>query len=158
MIASPSRANRWKERARLLFTGLTIQSRGVSKEIWECSYCWRDPRYSREVSSFAEDTAEGETGAPVWSRSGRELYYADDVQLWAMGIQTEPTLEWKNPVALFEAPWPLFSSGSVNYDVTTDGQQFVFVQPLPSESDDRSSQINVVLNWFEELKKGVPIH
>ena len=34
----------------------------------------------------------------------------------------------------------------MNYDVTADGQRFVMVDPAPSE-------IHVVLNWFEELKR-----
>ncbi len=60
-------------------------------------------------------------------------------------------------MALFEAPWPLSVRYFVNYDVTPDGQRFVFVQPLEEEGDDRPHHINVVLNWFEELKERVPM-
>ncbi len=48
-------------------------------------------------------------------------------------------------------------SGTVfraNYDVTPDGQRFVMVKP--SEQQGAATQINVVLNWFEELKQRVP--
>ena len=38
------------------------------------------------------------------------------------------------------------------YDVTTNGQQFV-CNVLPEEF---ASTATVVLNWFEELKQGVP--
>ena len=41
-----------------------------------------------------------------------------------------------------------------NYDVTADGQRFVMVKP--SEQELAATQINVVLNWFEELKRRVP--
>ena len=93
--------------------------------------------------------------SPVWSRSGRELFYANERQLWAVGISTEPTLTWQDPVALFESPSLTTSGNFVNYDVTPDGQRFVFVQPLGDT--DSLREINVVMNWFEELKERVPI-
>ncbi len=78
-----------------------------------------------------------------------------------MGIQTEPTLNWHDPVALFEVPWMRsWSATIVNYDVTPDGQRFVFVteeEEEEEESEDQSRKINVVLNWFEELNRLVPI-
>ena len=80
-----------------------------------------------------------------------------DWQLWAMGIQTEPTLDWQDPEVLFEFPAPLMQALFVTYDVTPDGQRFVFVQLLEGEGVDRSQQIRVVLNWFEELKERVPV-
>ncbi len=91
----------------------------------------------------------------MWSRNGRELFYVNDGQLWAMGIQTEPTLAWQDPVALFEFPGQLRPNVFVIYDVTPDGQRFVFVQPL--EETAQTPQIYLVLNWFEELKARVPI-
>jgi hypothetical protein len=39
-----------------------------------------------------------------------------------------------------------------NYDVSPDGQRFLMVQG----SDANLTQLNVVLNWFEELKRRVP--
>jgi hypothetical protein len=38
-----------------------------------------------------------------------------------------------------------------NYDVTADGQRFVMVKP--SEQELGATQINVVLNWSEVLKR-----
>ena len=45
------------------------------------------------------------------------------------------------------------------YDITPDGKQFVFVLPATSPVDSNrlaAQQINIVLNWFEELKQRVP--
>jgi len=36
------------------------------------------------------------------------------------------------------------------YDISPDGQRFVMIK------EQGESQINVVLNWFEELKRLVP--
>ena len=41
---------------------------------------------------------------------------------------------------------------SANYDVSADGQRFLMLKPVGLAS----TQINVVLNWFEELKAKVP--
>jgi len=37
------------------------------------------------------------------------------------------------------------------YDISPDGQRFVMVK-----EEGRETQIHVVLNWFEELKRLVP--
>ena len=41
-----------------------------------------------------------------------------------------------------------------NYNVAPDGQRFVMIQEGAPVSS--VTQINVVLNWFEELKQRVP--
>jgi len=41
-----------------------------------------------------------------------------------------------------------------NYDVSPGGQRFVMVKT--AENTVTSSQINIVVNWFEELKRRVP--
>ena len=46
--------------------------------------------------------------------------------------------------------------GRVEFDVTPDGQRFVMIQQRAQDSA-APQQINVVLNWFEELKQRVPV-
>ncbi len=54
---------------------------------------------------------------------------------------------------LFEGSYQTSGNGGFTYDVSNDGQRFLMMkQPL-----DGSSQINIVLNWFEELKERVPV-
>ena len=47
-----------------------------------------------------------------------------------------------------------------NYDVTPDGKQLLVVLPAQTAQNDPSRrasvQINVVLNWFEELRARAP--
>jgi Tol biopolymer transport system component len=100
---------------------------------------------------------QGGGRSAVWARGGNELFFANEGQLWAIGIETKPTLNWQDPVALFEMPWPVQIDSFVNYDVTPDGQRFVFIQPREVQSDEQPRQIQVVLNWVEELKRLVPI-
>ena len=53
---------------------------------------------------------------------------------------------------LFEMPNSGLDRGGIGYDVAPDGKRFVMLQ-FPEHT---SSQINVVFNWFEELKRLVP--
>ncbi|MCZ6878270.1 MAG: protein kinase [Acidobacteria bacterium] len=92
---------------------------------------------------------------PVWARSGRELFYRNQDKLMAVSIQTEPTFKAETPRLLFEDSYrESFLSATSNYDVTADGQRFVMVQP--SQERQESESLNIVLNWFEELKRLVP--
>ena len=54
------------------------------------------------------------------------------------------------PRPLFEVPGFLNFYG-YSYAVAPDGQRFLMLKNV-----DKNPQINVVLNWFEELKRLVP--
>ena len=109
--------------------------------------------------------------APIWSRDGRELFYRRNVQsitgieggaqspnLMAVDISLEGTPEWGNQRVLPIEGFLVFQ-GSVDYDITADGERFLMV--FPEDQTDVSEpvrpQINIVLNWFEELKERVPV-
>jgi hypothetical protein len=55
---------------------------------------------------------------------------------------------------LFAGSYNRGNFGNPNYDVSSDGKQFVMVKG--SGDVGSLTQINVVLNWFEELKRLVP--
>jgi len=50
-------------------------------------------------------------------------------------------------------------TGPRSYDTTPDGKHFVVMLPKPYADADKapSEQINITLNWFEELKQRVPV-
>ena len=90
---------------------------------------------------------------PVWARSGRELFYRNGDRMMVVDIGTEPAFSAGRPSVLFEGQF-LNLSWAANYDVAPDGQRFLMIQPI--EREGATSQIHVVLNWFEELKRRVP--
>ncbi len=92
---------------------------------------------------------------PLWSADGSELFFELDERLMAVRIETEPNLTFGNAE---ELPMRISPRGSRNYDITPDGQRFLTVIPAPNaEADETTSvRINIVLNWFEELKQRVP--
>ncbi len=56
---------------------------------------------------------------------------------------------------LFEGPYVLPAGTFPFYDASPDGQRFLMLKPVESQAS-APTQINVVLNWFEELKQKVP--
>ena len=71
-------------------------------------------------------------------------------------ITTEPTFSAGTPRLIFEGNFRPSVATRAHYDVTPDGQRFVMIQV--GGSDSAPTQINVVLNWFEELKRRVPVN
>jgi eukaryotic-like serine/threonine-protein kinase len=99
-------------------------------------------------------STEGGT-EPVWNRNGRELFYRSGDKMMAVDVSTQPGFAASTPRMLFEGryehpPVPLH-----NFDVSPDGQHFLMLKPVDQEQA-APTQINVVLNWFEELKQKVP--
>ena len=59
------------------------------------------------------------------------------------------------PRMLFEGPYLPTSASFPYYDVSPDGQRFLMLKLVESQAS-APTQIHVVLNWFEELKRRVP--
>jgi len=85
--------------------------------------------------------------AAVWNPNGRELFYKATTGLMAVpmaaGHVTGP------PYVVF-APVGGATAQARDYSVSPDGQRFLFAESVTPP------QINVVTNWFEELKRLVP--
>jgi len=91
---------------------------------------------------------------PVWSRDGRELFYRNGAKMMAVAISAGPEFSAGKPTLLFEGPYDLKEGpGASNYDVAEDGR-FVMIHTEAGSAG--PAQINLVLNWFEELKRLVP--
>jgi hypothetical protein len=108
-------------------------------------------------------STEGGT-EPLWAPDGRELFYRNGDELMVVSITLEPSFNPGIPTLLFEGSFVgtrrtrsqvAFAGPSTNYDITADGQRFVMIQP---DEESVPSQITVVLNWFEELKRLVPVN
>ena len=81
---------------------------------------------------------------PRWSPDGTEIFYRHAGRFMAVEVATTPELSVGPPQALFEA-------SAISYDVAPDGEQFVLIQEGPQYEP--STELNVVLNWFEELEQ-----
>ena len=75
--------------------------------------------------------------------------------MMAVEVATEPTFSAGSPSLLFEGTFQTSVMSSAAYDVAPDGQRFLMIK-VGGEQEEAATQINVVLNWFEELKRRVP--
>ncbi|MHC4632354.1 MAG: TolB-like translocation protein, partial [Planctomycetota bacterium] len=89
---------------------------------------------------------------PVWSRDSKELFYRSGDKMMAVTYETEPEFRVTGSEVLFEGRY--LSGWYRNYDVSLDGQRFLMIKE--SEEQPAATQLIVVLNWFEELKRLVP--
>jgi serine/threonine protein kinase len=89
---------------------------------------------------------------PVWSRDGKELFYRCGEQMMAVTIETEPEVRVTSSEVLFEGRY--LTGDLRNYDISEDGQRFLMIKE--SKNQPAATQLIVVLNWFEELKRLVP--
>ncbi len=88
---------------------------------------------------------------PKWAANGRELFYWQGVgavdKLFVVDVKTAPEFIAGTPRELFGV------QGSMFYDVAPNGQRFAITV---RERLIAQKQLNVVLNWTEELKRLVP--
>ena len=100
---------------------------------------------------------------PLWSPDGGRVFYrpiaANARILRSVEVVTEPNFAFRN-----EQPLPIEGfitvAGYRNYDITPDGERLVMVFPADrTEAGDVSPpQINMILNWFQELTERVPVN
>jgi serine/threonine-protein kinase len=99
-------------------------------------------------------STEGGT-EPAWNHNGRELFYRSGDKMMAVDIATQPSFAAGKPRMLFQGPYERSPATSPNYDVSPDAQRFLMLKPADT-GESGPTQINVVVNWFEELKRRVP--
>jgi hypothetical protein len=95
--------------------------------------------------------------APIWTRDGREIFVNTLGMFQVLGIKTQPAPDWTNPTRLFTmqgivAP----GAGSTNWDITRDGKQVLLIVPKGAEIGAANQELQIVLNWQEELKRLAP--
>ncbi|HMJ58981.1 MAG TPA: hypothetical protein VK467_07580, partial [Gemmatimonadales bacterium] len=96
----------------------------------------------------------------LWSRDGKQLFYIPGPgRFVVVNVTTQPSFSVSAPVPAPRA----FNIGNAqtsprNHDVGPDGRMLGIVTAGRDPSTPATPpQINVVLNWFEELKQRVPV-
>jgi len=84
----------------------------------------------------------------VWSRDGKELFFRNGQKWMSVAVTLTPEFKAEKPRLLFKGPYVMI--GNQSYDVTTDGQRFLVLEPLEQGT---VTYLNVVLNWFEDVKR-----
>ena len=108
-----------------------------------------------QVSKSADDGHH-----PLWSPDGREIFYTPGPgnRFTGMPITTTPSLTFGQP---FNLPRSFINAPPTitrTYDITRDGKRFLGLRTdVGPDGQPIAPQIQVVLNWFDELKTRVPI-
>jgi Tol biopolymer transport system component len=93
--------------------------------------------------------------SPLWARNGKQLFYLRGAQMWVVDVRTDGGFATGKPRLLFERPGYSLTAPIRGYDLSLDGQRFLMVKreqrkPMPV------TEMTLVQNWFEELKRLVP--
>jgi Tol biopolymer transport system component len=96
--------------------------------------------------------------SPLWSPDGRQLFYlrlGATRQIVAVDIQSQRRFAFGETT-----PLPIngiIASGPRPYDITPDGKYFVVLLPKSQADPDKvpPEQLNITINWFEELQQRV---
>ena len=89
---------------------------------------------------------------PKWNPNGKELFYRNGNKMMVVDVsRRDGDLMLGQPRVLFEQRYAFGAATIAGYDVSSDGQRFVMVK-----DDSSSGRLNIVINWFEELKRLVP--
>jgi serine/threonine protein kinase len=98
---------------------------------------------------------------PFWSRDGQELYYIPGPGQFAfVTITTRPTFTFSDPVQLSRGQVSFSEGGPVNTRQNDSTPDRCVVAVIPAGQTQTGNaltpQLQVVINWFEELKQRVP--
>ena len=97
---------------------------------------------------------------PLWSPDGKQLFYltlGTKRQIMSLDVQTRPAFSFGKTTPL---PIDVISTtGGRPYDITPDGKYFLILQSKSQAPADTAppDQINITLNWFQELQRLVPV-
>jgi eukaryotic-like serine/threonine-protein kinase len=92
----------------------------------------------------------------VWNPMGRELFYLGSPEMMAVALAPGSPPRFGKPRTLFKHPGVTMGGEPMRlFDVAPDGQRFYAAQEVESSSPPPVTHINLVLNWFEDLKAKV---
>ena len=112
----------------------------------------RDGLYEVFVASYPFDgvqhkISEGGGVGPLWSSTGREIYYRGGGNALVVPLEFEPAFAVGAARVLFEDNF----GNPYSWDIFPDDQHFV----MHRQQEGPPLRFNVVFNWFEELQRRV---
>jgi len=122
----------------------------------------RDEVYVRpfpRTEGAARLVSIGGGSGPVWAPNGSTLYYRGaSGDMMSVPVTLNPTFTSGRPRTLFRFTGVYRMSGTATaYDIHPDGKRFIMVSEHKGAAATPRQQVNIVLNWFEELRRLAPM-
>ena len=96
----------------------------------------------------------------MWSPTGQELFFVTSQHVTALAYDDDPTFEPGTVTQLFNIDPYRTVQLNRRIAVDPDGERFLLLKNEAGQTDtDEPAQpeINIVLNWFQELTERVPV-
>lgn len=121
-----------------------------------------------DVNSGRWQVSTGGGRIPLWSRNGRELFYVSPENA-LMGVRVEAGSTWRSstPARVLQGEYlysiPALQGGfggatGRSFDIAPNGRRFLMIKQSGSAGARAPQHLIVVQNWFEELKRLVPVN
>jgi serine/threonine-protein kinase len=110
-----------------------------------------------DVNAWKTQVSTGGGTEPRWRRNSQELFYlAPDGSLMSVPLERGTAWRGGTPIKMFSVAYRRGEiTNSQSYDVSPDGQRFLMIKE-GSGAGQTQPTIEVVQNWFQELKRLVP--
>jgi len=114
-------------------------------------------RYEVYVRPFPGPGARVQVSAgggeePVWGPADKEIVYRSGTVWMSVPIALEPEFQRDPPRRLFEGGY--LNVPGPSFDISPDGSRFLLIRPIETQTS--VTEIQIVFNWFEELKRLCP--
>jgi len=95
---------------------------------------------------------------PLWARNGKQLFYwsTEERQVWVVDVRIDGSFSASKPRLLFRGTGFILGMPNRTWDISLDGQRFLIVKEGERKPQPVTEMI-LVQNWLEELKRLVPV-
>ncbi len=90
---------------------------------------------------------------PLWSPQGGELIFRNGDKWLSVAYATTPGFIPETPREIIKGPY--INVAGISWNFAPDAKRLLVLQPLHEQKV--VTEVKVVLNWFEELKRRVPV-
>jgi serine/threonine-protein kinase len=120
----------------------------------------RSEIYVRPFPNVEKRRIQVSTGGgsrPLWSRTGRELfYYVAPDTIMAVSVRLGEDIALGSPQPVVKGRYAEAFNAGRHYDVSLDGQRFLLLKDASDGQKTAAREIHLVLHWFEALKAKAP--
>jgi len=111
----------------------------------------RSQVYLRRLGTTLETQVSLEGGCePAWSRDGKQLFFRSGDRVFGVDVPEGSETRLSSPSLILEAPFDRSAyAEQTYYDVAPDGRFLV-------TADASATELQIVMNWFQELNRLVP--